>query len=82
MNKKLPTLGILGGMGPVVTVEFFKSIYEYNQFIDNEQEAPNVIVFHFLLHLIAQVQLIVEMKQNSLILCNCIWKTSINLLIV
>ncbi|MGJ5676012.1 MAG: aspartate/glutamate racemase family protein [Nostochopsis sp.] len=45
MNKKLPTLGILGGMGPVVTVEFFKSIYEYNQFIDNEQEAPNVIVF-------------------------------------
>nr|AQH32480.1 amino acid racemase [Fischerella sp. CENA161] len=45
MNKKLPTLGVLGGMGPVVTAEFFKSIYEHNQFIDNEQEAPNVIVF-------------------------------------
>ncbi len=45
MNKKLPMLGILGGMGPVVTAEFIKSIYEYNQFIDKEQEAPNVIVF-------------------------------------
>nr|AGZ05271.1 McyF [Nostoc sp. 152] len=45
MNKKPPTLGVLGGMGPVVTVEFLKSIYEYNQYIDNEQEAPNVIVF-------------------------------------
>ncbi|MFN6527752.1 aspartate/glutamate racemase family protein [Nostoc sp. ChiSLP03a] len=45
MNKKLPVLGILGGMGPVVTVEFLKTIYEYNQYIDNEQEAPNVIVF-------------------------------------
>lgn len=45
MNKKLPILGVLGGMGPVVTAEFLKSIYEYNQFIDKEQEAPNVIVF-------------------------------------
>ncbi|WP_193196874.1 aspartate/glutamate racemase family protein [Nostoc sp. MG11] len=45
MNKKLPMLGVLGGMGPVVTAEFLKSIYEYNQFIDKEQEAPNVIVF-------------------------------------
>jgi aspartate racemase len=44
MNK-LPVLGVLGGMGPVVTVEFIKTIYEYNQYIDNEQEAPNVIVF-------------------------------------
>ncbi|WP_427160209.1 aspartate/glutamate racemase family protein [Aliinostoc sp. HNIBRCY26] len=45
MNQKLPVLGVLGGMGPVVTVEFLKTIYEYNQYIDNEQEAPNVIVF-------------------------------------
>ncbi|MEH1980800.1 aspartate/glutamate racemase family protein [Nostoc sp.] len=45
MNKKLPMLGVLGGMGPIVTAEFLKSIYEYNQFIDKEQEAPNVIVF-------------------------------------
>ncbi|MBW4432006.1 MAG: aspartate/glutamate racemase family protein [Pelatocladus maniniholoensis HA4357-MV3] len=45
MKKKLPILGVLGGMGPVVTAEFLKSIYEYNQFTDNEQEAPNVIVF-------------------------------------
>ncbi|MCW5313962.1 amino acid racemase [Nostoc sp. KVJ3] len=45
MNKKLPILGVLGGMGPVITVEFLKSIYEYNQYIDHEQEAPNVIVF-------------------------------------
>ncbi len=45
MNKKPSILGVLGGMGPVVTAEFLKSIYEYNQFIDKEQEAPNVIVF-------------------------------------
>nr|ATO58429.1 McyF [Phormidium sp. LP904e]QCQ67876.1 amino acid racemase [Phormidium sp. LP904c] len=45
MNTQLPILGVLGGMGPVVTVEFLKSIYEYNPFIDKEQEAPNVIVF-------------------------------------
>jgi aspartate racemase len=38
MNKKLPMLGVLGGMGTVVTAEFLKSIYEYNQFIDKEQE--------------------------------------------
>jgi len=47
MKTKLPILGILGGMGPVVTAEFLKSIYEYNPFIDKEQEAPNVIVFSF-----------------------------------
>ncbi|KZL49779.1 MULTISPECIES: aspartate/glutamate racemase family protein [Cyanophyceae] len=45
MNKKPPILGVLGGMGPVVTAEFLKSIYEYNQFIHKEQETPNVIVF-------------------------------------
>jgi aspartate racemase len=45
MNKKPPILGVLGGMGPVVTAEFFKSIYEYNQFVHKEQETPNVIVF-------------------------------------
>jgi len=45
MNPKTPILGILGGMGPVVTIDFLKSIYEYNQFLHHEQEAPNVIVF-------------------------------------
>jgi aspartate racemase len=45
MSKKPPILGVLGGMGPVVTAEFLKSIYEYNQFIHKEQETPNVIVF-------------------------------------
>jgi len=47
MKTKLPILGVLGGMGPVVTAEFLKSIYEYNPFIDKEQESPNVIVFFF-----------------------------------
>lgn len=45
MNRKLPILGVLGGMGPVVTAEFLKSIYDYNPFFENEQESPNVIVF-------------------------------------
>lgn len=45
MNTKLPILGVLGGMGPVVTAEFLKSIYDYNPFIEKEQESPNVIVF-------------------------------------
>lgn len=45
MNKKLPVLGVLGGMGPVVTAEFLKSIYEANPFTEKEQDAPNVIVF-------------------------------------
>ena len=45
MNKKLPILGVLGGMGPVVTAEFLKSIYEYNPYHYQEQEAPNVFVF-------------------------------------
>ncbi len=30
MNKKLPILGVLGGMGPVVTAEFLKSIYDWS----------------------------------------------------
>lgn len=45
MDNKKQILGVLGGMGPVVTAEFLKSIYEYNQYIEKEQEAPNVIVF-------------------------------------
>ena len=45
MNIKSPVLGVLGGMGPAVTVEFLRSIYEANPFIEKEQDAPNVIVF-------------------------------------
>ncbi|MDI1475043.1 aspartate/glutamate racemase family protein [Polyangium sp. y55x31] len=39
-----PTLGILGGMGPVVSAEFVKTIYEYNPKA-KEQDAPQVILF-------------------------------------
>ncbi|MDI1433380.1 aspartate/glutamate racemase family protein [Polyangium sorediatum] len=39
-----PTLGILGGMGPVVSAELIKTIYEYNP-TPTEQEAPQVVLF-------------------------------------
>lgn len=45
MNTKAPIMGVLGGMGPVVTAEFIKTVYEFNPFIEKEQEAPNVIVY-------------------------------------
>lgn len=39
-----PILGILGGMGPVVSAEFLKTIYEYNP-MPREQEQPQVVLF-------------------------------------
>lgn len=37
-------LGILGGMGPLASAEFIKTIYEYN-LGEREQEAPKVILY-------------------------------------
>jgi aspartate racemase len=42
MKNKL--LGILGGMGPLASAEFVKTIYEYNV-ADLEQEAPACILY-------------------------------------
>lgn len=38
-------LGILGGMGPLASAEFLKTIYEYNLLGKREQEAPKVILY-------------------------------------
>lgn len=43
-DRPSPTLGILGGMGPVVSAEFVRTIYEYNP-KPAEQDAPQVILF-------------------------------------
>ncbi|MRG97790.1 aspartate/glutamate racemase family protein [Polyangium spumosum] len=43
-DQPSPTLGILGGMGPVVSAEFVRTIYEYNP-KPAEQAAPQVILF-------------------------------------
>ncbi|MBD2607823.1 aspartate/glutamate racemase family protein [Scytonema hofmannii FACHB-248] len=37
-------LGILGGMGPLASAEFVKTIYDYNVFGNKEQDAPRVIL--------------------------------------
>jgi len=37
-------LGILGGLGPLASAEFLKTIYEYN-LVDYEQQAPVVFVY-------------------------------------
>lgn len=37
-------LGVLGGMGPLASLEFLKTIYEYSEF-DHEQEAPRVVLY-------------------------------------
>ena len=42
MNKKI--LGVLGGMGPVASAEFLKSIYDYSEG-EREQEFPVVFVY-------------------------------------
>jgi aspartate racemase len=44
MNRAAPTLGILGGMGPLASAAFVQTIYEYNQ-TPTEQEAPQVVLF-------------------------------------
>lgn len=38
-------LGILGGMGPLASAEFIKTIYEYNLFGEKEQIAPKVLLY-------------------------------------
>lgn len=41
-DKKI--LGILGGMGPLASAEFLKTIYEYNIRGEHEQEFPKVVL--------------------------------------
>lgn len=38
-------LGVLGGMGPLASAEFLKTIYEYNILGQPEQQSPKVIVY-------------------------------------
>ncbi|MDA0347126.1 MAG: amino acid racemase [Verrucomicrobia bacterium] len=38
------TLGILGGMGPLASAEFVKTLYEFN-LVDKEQSAPACILY-------------------------------------
>jgi aspartate racemase len=38
-------LGVLGGMGPLASAEFLKTIYEYNILGQREQQSPKVIVY-------------------------------------
>ncbi|HLO84296.1 MAG TPA: amino acid racemase [Nostocaceae cyanobacterium] len=38
-------LGIVGGMGPLASAEFIKTIYEYNRWTDKEQEAPKILLY-------------------------------------
>jgi aspartate racemase len=42
-NQKM--LGIIGGMGPLASAEFLKTIYEYNLLGQREQQSPKVIVY-------------------------------------
>jgi aspartate racemase len=44
-NYQQKTLGILGGMGPLASSEFLKTIYEYNLLGRREQESPKVLVY-------------------------------------
>jgi aspartate racemase len=38
------TLGILGGMGPLASAEFVKTLYEFN-LVEKEQSAPPCILY-------------------------------------
>ena len=38
-------LGILGGMGPLASAEFLKTIYEYNQAGELEQNLPRIFLY-------------------------------------
>lgn len=49
MENHLPSIGVLGGMGPIASAEFVKTIYQQSIDVD-ERFSPNVI-----LHSIAQV---------------------------
>lgn len=43
--QQLPILGILGGMGPLASAEFLKTLYEYNLLGEIEQESPQIILY-------------------------------------
>src|SRR5215471_16021368 len=42
-NRSGDILGVVGGMGPVASAEFLKTIYEYHH-SDVEQQSPSVIM--------------------------------------
>ncbi|WP_414565762.1 MULTISPECIES: aspartate/glutamate racemase family protein [unclassified Anabaena] len=44
-NHKREILGVLGGMGPLASAEFLRTIYEYNILGQREQQSPKVIVY-------------------------------------
>ncbi len=44
-NTDRNILGIVGGMGPLASAEFLKTIYECNLLGEREQDAPAVIMF-------------------------------------
>lgn len=44
-QNKRNMLGVLGGMGPLASAEFLKTIYEYNILGQREQQSPKVIVY-------------------------------------
>lgn len=41
---ELKTLGILGGMGPLASLAFLRTIYEYNLAGQAEQDYPNIVL--------------------------------------
>lgn len=43
-EKGTPILGIIGGLGPLASAEFLKTIYEYNLSV-LEQDMPRVVMF-------------------------------------
>lgn len=43
--KSRTILGVLGGLGPVASVEFLKTIYEYGLRGEREQDSPTVILY-------------------------------------
>jgi aspartate racemase len=46
MNTQKPVLGVLGGMGPLASAEFVKTIYELSgQMCTREQAAPVVLMY-------------------------------------
>lgn len=44
-GRRQKMLGVLGGMGPLASAEFLKTIYEYNLSIEREQELPRVVLY-------------------------------------
>ena len=45
-NGRQVALGVLGGMGPLASAEFLKTIYEYSgELNEREQESPVVVVY-------------------------------------